>query len=121
MLEEEGHVPATEEEDRGERAEHGHLHELSDQLGTLDTLVKWTARIERPQDAGDIVNEGSYGPDSAPDWDGADFAHPMPRHPDGRAEEEAAELEPREWFRSQCDSLHWLELEKQALRQSASR
>ena len=35
----------------------GHLHELSDQLGTLDTLVKWTARIERPQDAGDIVNE----------------------------------------------------------------
>ncbi|MGI9478766.1 MAG: thiamine pyrophosphate-dependent enzyme [Hyphomicrobiaceae bacterium] len=35
----------------------GHLHELSDQLGTLDTLVKWTARIERPQDVGDIVNE----------------------------------------------------------------
>jgi len=35
----------------------GHLHELSDQLGTLNTLVKWTARIERPQDASDVVNE----------------------------------------------------------------
>jgi acetolactate synthase I/II/III large subunit len=35
----------------------GHLHELSDQLGTLNTLIKWTARIERPQDAADIVNE----------------------------------------------------------------
>ena len=35
----------------------GHLHELSDQLGTLNTLVKWTARIERPQDAADVVNE----------------------------------------------------------------
>lgn len=35
----------------------GHLHELSDQLGTLNTLVKWTGRIERPQDAADVVNE----------------------------------------------------------------
>lgn len=38
----------------------GHLHELSDQLGTLATLVKWTARIERPQDAADIINEAFY-------------------------------------------------------------
>jgi acetolactate synthase I/II/III large subunit len=29
----------------------GHLHELSDQLGTLGKIVKWTARIERPSDA----------------------------------------------------------------------
>ena len=29
----------------------GHLHELPDQLGTLRTLVKWAARIERPEDA----------------------------------------------------------------------
>jgi acetolactate synthase-1/2/3 large subunit len=35
----------------------GHLHELPDQLGTLRTLVKWAARIERPADAPAIVNE----------------------------------------------------------------
>ncbi len=35
----------------------GHLHELSDQLGILDKIVKWTARIERPQDAPEIVNQ----------------------------------------------------------------
>ncbi|MEL6225663.1 MAG: thiamine pyrophosphate-dependent enzyme [Pseudomonadota bacterium] len=35
----------------------GHLHEIRDQLGTLDTLVKWTARIERPADAPEIINE----------------------------------------------------------------
>ncbi len=35
----------------------GHLHELADQLGTLRSLVKWTARIERPADAPEIVNE----------------------------------------------------------------
>ena len=35
----------------------GHLHELPDQLGTLRTLVKWAARIERPADAPEIVNE----------------------------------------------------------------
>lgn len=35
----------------------GHLHEISDQLGTLRTLVKWAERIERPQDAPEIVNE----------------------------------------------------------------
>lgn len=38
----------------------GHLHELSDQLGTLAKLVKWTARIERPQDAPEIVNEAFH-------------------------------------------------------------
>lgn len=35
----------------------GHLHELSDQLGALRPLVKWAARIERPADAPEIVNE----------------------------------------------------------------
>jgi len=47
-------------------------------------LVGWRRQLETIL-TGDIVNEGSYGSDSAPDWDGADFAHPMPRHPDGRA------------------------------------
>lgn len=37
--------------------ERGHLHELADQLGTLKTLVKWAARIERPADAPQLVNE----------------------------------------------------------------
>ena len=35
----------------------GHLHELSDQLGTLRSLVKWAERIERPEDAPELVNE----------------------------------------------------------------
>lgn len=35
----------------------GHLHELSDQLGTLRSLVKWAERIERPEDAPEIINE----------------------------------------------------------------
>jgi acetolactate synthase I/II/III large subunit len=35
----------------------GHLHELPDQLGTLNTLVKWATRIERVADAPEIVNE----------------------------------------------------------------
>ncbi|OYU48851.1 MAG: hypothetical protein CFE31_10495 [Rhizobiales bacterium PAR1] len=35
----------------------GHLHELPDQLATLRTLTKWSARIERVEDAPEIVNE----------------------------------------------------------------
>jgi acetolactate synthase-1/2/3 large subunit len=35
----------------------GHLHELPDQLGTLRSLVKWAARIERAADAPAVVNE----------------------------------------------------------------
>ena len=35
----------------------GHLHELPDQLATLRTLTKWAARIERPADAPEIINE----------------------------------------------------------------
>ena len=35
----------------------GHLHELPDQLATLRSLTKWAARIERPADAPEIINE----------------------------------------------------------------
>ncbi len=35
----------------------GHLHELADQLGALSTIVKWTARIERPADAPAVIDE----------------------------------------------------------------
>ncbi len=35
----------------------GHLHELPDQLGTLRTLLKWAARIERPADAPAVIEE----------------------------------------------------------------
>ena len=35
----------------------GHLHELPDQLATLRTLTKWSARIERAADAPEIINE----------------------------------------------------------------
>jgi acetolactate synthase-1/2/3 large subunit len=35
----------------------GHLHELPDQLATLRSLTKWAARIERPADAPEILNE----------------------------------------------------------------
>jgi acetolactate synthase I/II/III large subunit len=37
--------------------ERGHLHELKDQLGALSSIVKWTARIERPADAPRVINE----------------------------------------------------------------
>jgi acetolactate synthase-1/2/3 large subunit len=35
----------------------GHLHELPDQLGVLSRLTKWAARIERVEDAAELVNE----------------------------------------------------------------
>lgn len=35
----------------------GHLHELPDQLGTLRTLTKWAAQIDRPADAPGLVAE----------------------------------------------------------------
>ena len=35
----------------------GHLHELPDQLATLRTFTKWSARIERTADAPEIINE----------------------------------------------------------------
>lgn len=35
----------------------GHLHEIPDQLGTLRKLTKWSERIERIEDAPQIINE----------------------------------------------------------------
>ena len=35
----------------------GHLHELPDQIATLETLTKWSVRIDRPSDAPEIINE----------------------------------------------------------------
>lgn len=35
----------------------GHLHEIPDQLAMLKTVTKWSARIERAADAGDVINE----------------------------------------------------------------
>lgn len=88
----------------------GHLHELSDQLGTLAKLVKWTARIERPEDAGEVINEafckmlsGRPGPvvvemawdtmaASAPVFDGSAADVPPPAKPDAEEVEQAAQL-----------------------------
>lgn len=35
----------------------GHLHELPDQIAALQTLTKWSVRIERAADAPEIINE----------------------------------------------------------------
>ncbi|MEZ4652318.1 MAG: hypothetical protein R3E12_01585 [Candidatus Eisenbacteria bacterium] len=35
-------------------------------------------------ETGDIVDEGTYGPDSPPDWDGSDFNDIVARHPEAR-------------------------------------
>ena len=35
----------------------GHLHELPNQLATMRSLVKWAARIERPSDAPEVIDE----------------------------------------------------------------
>lgn len=67
----------------------GHLHELPDQLGTLRSLLKWAARIERAADAPAIINEafrqmltGRPGPVAVEmAWDvmaGTEFVRPLP-------------------------------------------
>lgn len=38
----------------------GHLHELPDQLATLRTLTKWSARIEHPSDAPGLVAQAFH-------------------------------------------------------------
>src|SRR5271168_2791864 len=38
----------------------GLLHEIPDQLGVLQRLTKWAARIERPADAPHLVSEAFY-------------------------------------------------------------
>ena len=47
-----GNVPSTFE-GRGR----GHLHEIPDQLGLLRRMTKWSARIERVEDAPALINE----------------------------------------------------------------
>jgi len=53
-------------------------------LGGDLNLVGWRQQLDTIL-TGDVINEGMYGPDSAPDWDGTDLAVPPTRHPDGRA------------------------------------
>jgi endonuclease/exonuclease/phosphatase family metal-dependent hydrolase len=52
-------------------------------LGGDLNLVGWRQQLETLI-SGDIQDEGSYGADDAPDWDGADFANVRSRHPDTR-------------------------------------
>ena len=47
-------------------------------------LVGWRQQLDTII-TGDIQDEGTYGPDAAPDWGGADFTHQVSRHPDARA------------------------------------
>ena len=47
-------------------------------------LVGWRRQLETIL-TGDILDEGTYGPDAAPDWDGGDFATPHSRHADQRS------------------------------------
>ncbi|MEZ4649447.1 MAG: FlgD immunoglobulin-like domain containing protein [Candidatus Eisenbacteria bacterium] len=46
-------------------------------------LVGWRRQLETLT-TGDIVDEGTFGPDSPPDWDGSDFDRAEIRHPDAR-------------------------------------
>jgi endonuclease/exonuclease/phosphatase family metal-dependent hydrolase len=46
-------------------------------------LVGWRAQLETIS-AGDIADNGSWGVDSPPDWDGSEFDEANPRHPDAR-------------------------------------
>jgi endonuclease/exonuclease/phosphatase family metal-dependent hydrolase len=52
-------------------------------LGGDLNLVGWRQQLETLL-TGDIQDEGSFGPDSAPDWDGSHFIHPLTRQPDAR-------------------------------------
>jgi endonuclease/exonuclease/phosphatase family metal-dependent hydrolase len=47
-------------------------------------LVGWQQQLDTIL-TGDIIDNGTYGVDSPPDWDGGPFAVPPSRHPDGRA------------------------------------
>jgi len=47
-------------------------------------LVGWRQQLDTIT-TGDIQDEGTYGPDAAPDWDGGDFATPHSRHADQRS------------------------------------
>jgi len=47
-------------------------------------LVGWRQQLDTII-TGDIQNQGTYGADAAPDWDGSPFATPHSRHPDQRS------------------------------------
>lgn len=47
-------------------------------------LVGWAQQLDTIV-TGDIVDNATFGVDSAPDWDGTALAFPFSRHPDGRA------------------------------------
>jgi endonuclease/exonuclease/phosphatase family metal-dependent hydrolase len=53
-------------------------------LGGDLNLVGWKRQLETILN-GDILNEGNFGSDSPPDWDGGPFTPVQSRHPDGRA------------------------------------
>ncbi len=53
-------------------------------LGGDFNLVGWRQQLDTVM-TGDIVNEGQFGGDAAPDWDGTPLALPVTRHPDARA------------------------------------
>ncbi|MCK9995139.1 MAG: endonuclease/exonuclease/phosphatase family protein [Candidatus Krumholzibacteria bacterium] len=53
-------------------------------LGGDLNLVGWRQQLDTII-TGDIQDEGTYGSDDAPDWNGADFTHPRSRQPDDRA------------------------------------
>ncbi len=38
----------------------GQLHELPDQLATMASITKWSARIDQPTDAGDVMSEAFW-------------------------------------------------------------
>jgi len=46
-------------------------------------LVGWRAQLVTLV-TGDIADNGTWGPDSPPDWDGSDFDQALPRHPEAR-------------------------------------
>jgi hypothetical protein len=52
-------------------------------LGGDLNLVGWRQQLDTII-TGDIQDEGTYGADDAPDWDGADFTHLLTRQPDTR-------------------------------------
>ncbi|MEN8007791.1 MAG: endonuclease/exonuclease/phosphatase family protein [Candidatus Krumholzibacteriota bacterium] len=47
-------------------------------------LVGWRQQLDTII-TGDIQDEGTYGADAAPDWDGSNFINPLSRQPDFRA------------------------------------
>ncbi len=100
-----GNVPSTFE-GKGR----GHLHEIPDQLGLLRRMTKWSARIERVEDASALVNQafqemltGRPGPVALEmAWDSMAATAvteppgrailPSPMEPEARAVEAAAKL-----------------------------